>query len=163
MDLLNKACFLDPRFRSLPFLSSVEKEVFYDRIFDEVVNLTTPVQTASTSDEQAPQPKKFRLMDLLDDVFQQDDTASDPKTSVRQELDRFNSEEPITEDPLEWWKNNKSRFPGLALLAQKYFAVPATSVPSERAFSLCGHIVNHRSCLLPENVRMLAFLAENLD
>ena len=56
MDLLNKACFLDPRFRSLPFLSSVEKEVLYDRIFDEVVNLTTPVQTASTSDGQAPQP-----------------------------------------------------------------------------------------------------------
>ena len=41
--------------------------------------------------------------------------------------------------------------------------VPATSVPSEQAFSLAGYIVNQRrACLLPENVNMLVFfLAEN--
>ena len=35
MDLLNKACFLDPRFRCLSFLSVEEKEVVTDSIFDE--------------------------------------------------------------------------------------------------------------------------------
>ena len=37
MHLLNKACFLDPRFRSLSFLSVEEKEVVTDSIFDEMV------------------------------------------------------------------------------------------------------------------------------
>ena len=70
----------------------------------------------------------------------------------------------MIENPLEWWKKNKERFPGLATLAKRYLAITATSVPSERAFSLVGHIVNaKRSCLLPENVRTLLFLAENLE
>ena len=61
-------------------------------------------------------------------------------------------------------EKNKERLPGLASLAKKYLTVIATFVPSERAFSLAGHIVNEkRSCLLPENVRMLLFLAENLE
>ena len=35
MDLLNKAYFLDPRFRSLSFLTAEEKEVVIDGVFDE--------------------------------------------------------------------------------------------------------------------------------
>ena len=46
-------------------------------------------------------------------------------------------------------------------LARKYLAIP-TSVLLEHAIS-SGHIVNKkRSCLLPENVQQLVFLAENL-
>jgi len=43
------------------------------------------------------------------------------------------------ESPLVWWKNNITRYPILRL-AKKYLAIPATSVPSERAFSIAGHI-----------------------
>ena len=61
-------------------------------------------------------------------------------------------------------EKNKERFPGLATLAKRYLTITATSVPSEKTFSLAGHIVNaKRSCLLPENVRMLLFLAESLE
>ena len=42
--------------------------------------------------------------------------------------------------------------------------VPATFVPSDRAFSIAGQVVNaKRACLLPDNVNMLVFLAENVD
>jgi len=45
-----------------------------------------------------------------------------------------------------------------------WLRIPATSVPSERAFSSAGHIVNtKRACLLPSSVNMLVFLAENLQ
>ena len=38
----------------------------------------------------------------------------------------------------------------LVKLVGKYLSVPVTSVPSERAFSRAGHIVNdRRACLLP--------------
>ena len=43
------------------------------------------------------------------------------------------------------------RYPRLSQLATKYLAPPATSVPSEQAFSAAGNIVNiKRSCLLPD-------------
>ena len=45
-----------------------------------------------------------------------------------------------------------------------HLCVLATSVPSERVFSIAGQVVNaRRACLLPDNVNMLVFLAENVD
>ena len=68
------------------------------------------------------------------------------------------------ENPLKWWLSNEKYLPHLSLVARKYLCIPATSVPSERAFSTAGCVVNKkRSCLLPENVNKLVFLAENLQ
>ena len=39
------------------------------------------------------------------------------------------------QDTLEWWGENEKRYPNLSPLARKYLAIPATSAPSERAFS----------------------------
>ena len=67
-------------------------------------------------------------------------------------------------DPLVWWKSNQKHYPQLAQLARKYLCVLATSVPSERAFSVAGHIVyEKRACLLPKNINMLVFLSANLE
>ena len=66
-------------------------------------------------------------------------------------------------NPLQWWKQNTARYPCISVLARKYLSIPATSVPSERAFSLTGHLVNEkRAALLPGTVNTLAFLAGNL-
>ena len=65
--------------------------------------------------------------------------------------------------PLQWWKSYQGRYPLLSQLAKHYLSIPATSVPCKRVFSRAGHVVNaKRSCLLPSNVNMLVFLAENL-
>ena len=83
-----------------------------------------------------------------------------PSERARAEVKRYTEEEPSADSPLEWWKKNHTRFSYLSVLAKKYLAVPATSVPTEQAFSIAGHNVSQkRSCLLPENVM---FLAENL-
>ncbi len=72
--------------------------------------------------------------------------------------------ESTDESPMLWRKINKSRFSLLSQLAARYLAIPATSVPCERVFSTAGHVVNDkRAFLLPKNVNMLVFLAENLD
>ena len=52
------------------------------------------------------------------------------------------------------------KYPILSSLARKYLYIPATSVPSERAFSIAGHIVNRRiACLNPDSVNMLVFFS----
>uniref|UniRef100_A0A914HB92 HAT C-terminal dimerisation domain-containing protein n=1 Tax=Globodera rostochiensis TaxID=31243 RepID=A0A914HB92_GLORO len=61
------------------------------------------------------------------------------------------------ENVFEWWSNNKFRFPLIAEGAKRFLSVPATSVSSERTFSMAG--------LLYANTlrnRLGAKMAENL-
>ena len=54
-------------------------------------------------------------------------------------------------DELKWWSANEKRFPVLARLAQKYLAVPATSVPSERLFSVAGWLLNKKRARMADD------------
>ena len=82
---------------------------------------------------------------------------------AKAELARYIGEAITDKNLLLWWKENSARYPTLIHLVHKYLCIPATSFPSERAFSIVGHIVNEkRACLLPETVNMMVFLAENL-
>lgn len=66
-------------------------------------------------------------------------------------------------NPLEWWRVNELIFPNLAVLAKKYLSICATSVSSERLFSLSGHIVSKkRTSLSTDHVNQMVFLASNL-
>ena len=69
----------------------------------------------------------------------------------------------IDESPLEWWKLEAGRMPLLSTVARKYLSVCATSVPSERVFSIGGNLVNAKrnSINKPDKVNKLIFLASN--
>ena len=63
---------------------------------------------------------------------------------------------------LQWWKEHNTLFPSLFKVAQAYLHIPATSVPSERIFSLAGYIVrDRRSKILAANVNKTIFLKRN--
>ena len=47
-------------------------------------------------------------------------------------------------DPLVWWRANSPRFPTTGKLAKDIFAVQASSVASESAFSIAGHAVDEK-------------------
>ena len=176
--LLSKAAFLDPRLKALSFLSTVEKEELRVAIETEATAVAEGMcsETRNNSDTPegttTPPPVKrakgeHKLLELLDDIVQPTEDQQLTFTHLqkaRTEVTRY-VDEPFTQDsPLEWWKRNAFRYPILSQMAKKYLAIPATSVPSERAFSSAGHIVNSkRSCLLPSSVNMLVFLAENLQ
>ena len=95
-----------------------------------------------------------------DKDIEEDDEA----VSTLEEIKMYFQERPIKqkEDPLFWWRGNASRFPHLAVLAQKYLGTPATSTPSERVFSVAGIVVDKRRCALTaEMINALVFLHKN--
>ena len=45
---------------------------------------------------------------------------------------------------MEWWSDHEVKLPHVALMAQKYLAIPASSAPSERVFSQLKLIVERK-------------------
>lgn len=78
------------------------------------------------------------------------------------EINKFANVIEEVEDVLLWWKNNKNNFPILAQLARIILAIPATSAPSERIFSVAGDILTKkRSSLSSFKLNYLIFIHEN--
>lgn len=63
-------------------------------------------------------------------------------------------------NPLLWWKIHANEFPTIALMAQDYLAIPATSVSVERAFSKSRHICSNLRSSLKEKTIMMALLTK---
>lgn len=83
---------------------------------------------------------------------------------VDMEIALYKQEQSISIDknPLEWWKSNVCKYPLISLIARRYMSVQATSVASERVFSVAGDILTaKRSQLAAENVNKLVFLKQN--
>lgn len=183
--LFNKASFLDPRFKSLTHLCTLQKEEVHEVILQEVIDLArkpTPTNSqlptptviepeddgASTNLEPKQKKKKNALVDILGDSFNEDyepDSSSIVEDVMKSEVLRYKSEPTISLDlnPLEWWSGRECVFHNLCKVAIKYMCITATSVPSEQLFSAAGNIVSSkRASLLPENVDKLVFLHSNL-
>jgi hypothetical protein len=64
---------------------------------------------------------------------------------------------------LIFWKYNKHLLPNLSILARKYLATPATSVPSESAFSKSAYYARkERATIHSNNLCQSVFLKDKL-
>lgn len=152
---LTMTSFLDPRYKSLGFLSDARR-------FD-LLTLVRNRLNEQVSDETLTETKTATALDFLLSDELEDNTLVSVDTRM-EELERYRLESSINrnDDPLVWWKNNQHRYPFLSKLARKYLCIPATSAPSERVFSSSGNIVtNRRSNLTPDIVKSLVFLHHN--
>ncbi|XP_030012474.1 zinc finger BED domain-containing protein 1-like [Sphaeramia orbicularis] len=179
-NLLDMATLVDPRFKTA-YMKEERVEFIKMRATAELVDMvgaTAPesAQTAAASssppaaedDPELPHPTK-KTKKSLGSYFRkagQATTHSQPsRASIELELSMYlQALGPDSEtDPLEWWKQHEMNFPLVARLAKKYLCIPATSSSSERAFSASGNIITcKRSCLKPNTVDQLVFLALNL-
>ncbi|CAM4652576.1 unnamed protein product [Leuciscus chuanchicus] len=168
------ACLLDPRFKHLKFLPENIRA-------DALAHLTQLVgedeeQPATTDpgegeadggDNQSDFGKKTRLENDFEQLFGPHYEGAKSKRARMTNADELRDYHqlahiPTMDNPLKWWAQNEGSFPRLAKLAKSYLAVPATSTPSERIFSLAGNTVTRqRSSLHPSHVDALVFLNAN--
>lgn len=176
-DLLDMASLVDPRFK-VSYIADDRKDYVKTKAVAGIqALLERQTQAASSTDSPPPasaeaaedvaEPKKVKRS--LGSFFKKPSipgpAALSDKDTIEIELLSYLQALDVDgeADPLEWWKLHQANFPRVASLARKYLCIPATSAPSERAFSTGGNIVTcHRSALKPENVDRLVFLAKNL-
>ena len=186
MEMYELASMLDPRTKgmmcALKGRETVKEKLVAVAMTDEAVlnveqrdaepNLPNPLpalpalQIKQEPEEHIEQQaiKKIKLedhSDWLDEVlFVREERNAMPVENLTREVEMFlgcNFEKGKA-DVMKWWAAREKMFPTLAMCAKKYLCVPASSVPSERVFSLAGNIVSKkRACLKPENVDMLIF------
>lgn len=97
----------------------------------------------------------------------EDDTTTSEKKKVDDEIAEYRqmrlTDKPDPDLVLAWWGENKERFPALSKLARFIHSIPASSAPSERAFSVCGRILEERRTnLASESISNILFLNSNL-
>jgi hypothetical protein len=125
--------------------------------------------SASTESKQAPSgepPLKRHRSSVWDYADHIASPSSPPLASVEaQSIVSYLSMPLIArqDNPLTWRKQHEERFTTLAELTMKCLACPATSVSSERLFSMAGDIhTPNRNRLLPDNIENLCFLKYNM-
>ncbi|KAM4601796.1 polyprenol dehydrogenase isoform 1-T2 [Polymixia lowei] len=182
---LNIATFLDPRYKKLPFLSSLEQSQVENNVIEEAKailekqNAERPcLDDFSLVSDEPPSKKQTPLTEHpgssttqdnpLAAIFCQSDTdqiQEEVHAQVIEELSNYKSQRilGLNEDPLLWWSSHLALFPTLLKVLQKYWCVPATSVPCHRLFSSSGTVLcGKRNRIAPALVDQQVFLYENL-
>ncbi|KAH8029583.1 hypothetical protein HPB51_001701 [Rhipicephalus microplus] len=163
------AMVLDPRFKSTVFRNNKQKLVWLkDLVFQDVALCfaVEVVQPAAKVQEpqQCVQPSSD-VWSALDNLANSQ-VASTPLSTSEWEIKAYSEEALLKKDsdPCDWWRTvGTFRYPSLAKLCPKYLPIPATSVPSARAFSVVGEVVSvRRERLLPDHVEQLIFLHDNM-
>ncbi|CAG8592539.1 17786_t:CDS:2, partial [Cetraspora pellucida] len=104
--------------------------------FNELNRQTNQIENEDTGqqrDSQIVKKKDSAMKSFFSSIRQQDEFNEQTEFDKYLLLPRIDQTE--ENDPLFWWKQQKSNFPILCTLAKKYLAIPASSVPSERLFS----------------------------
>ena len=153
IEVLNISSLLDPRFKTLAHLSEeVQEETFHCLKEAMMKQFDESPSTSMCSDNPAaapdpPPPKKSKsnpLQQLLGNKFQDANSLGSSSTVatideiVSSEISRYKAEKPagLDEKILLWWKARRDAYPNLSETARKYLGIVATSVPSERLFSI---------------------------
>ncbi|XP_050054962.1 zinc finger BED domain-containing protein 4-like [Aphis gossypii] len=147
--IVAKATFLDPRFKKTAFgllenASNAQKWVSKELTMmistnndmENEMNTTESTTTAHTLNSTNNATKS--LWEHFDNKVAEVRTTSSPNVTstliIRQYLDM-----PLLDrkkNPLEFWKQHKHTLPDLYNMQLKYLCIPATSVPSERIYTV---------------------------
>ena len=182
--LLGMAAIVHPGHKSLSWLCASDRDKIIRQLRNEMCNveeqqqenesIDTDVSGEEEDEMELPSkiPRISPATSTSDDDFnllfgqkksqQQDNTA---QKKVDKELDKYMKEDETDfrkDDPLLWWKEREMLYPLVAKLAKKYLAIPASTAPSERVFSVAKNILQKKRWnLLPSRLSKHIFLRKN--
>ncbi len=154
------ATLLLPEIRERIF-GSLKQAQIDDRkkTFVEEVALVAGKQQHRVEPELESVPKKRKLDELLGGALPIPSRVADPIAVECQNFLDHRSELEVT----EFWQQNETRYPNIAILARQLLCLPVASTSIERIFSSCGRVNSpRRSKLKPENLANIVFLKKNL-
>ena len=177
VQLMNKAAFFDPRFKTLAHLPGDTIDDISQSIQGEVVeilqrsnadDMDSPVVESAATEPPPKKKKKHPLKKVFGEKFGVASiSGSVPlEDQAQAELARYKAESqsPLDHCSLKWWKEHCTIYPILSRICRKYLCLPSTSVPLESLFSVVGIIVNEkRAALDPHNVDKIIFLHDNSE
>lgn len=138
---------MDPRVKDTYLILESNRINALKTLTEEVIKKAKEIEKKNyhniTSNETYEPPDKRRKTGFEFFKNQQfDKPTNDLADDCSREIDAYFKESVIKKDDiLDWWRNNKLRFPNLFRLIKKYLCIPATGCPSERVFSKAGEIV----------------------
>ena len=164
------ACLLDPRYKSIlgrDLLDQTDMALLQGHILDLMSNIDLSSSVSNNEDVSSTACDLTQNSELISwaQVIQGDvkPLEYNDRVSAAEELNDYMADIVRDSNPLTWWKSHEIKYPRLAKLAQEYLSVPATSIPSERTFSVAGLTVsNLRTALDPDSVDQIIFVNKNL-
>ncbi|CAG8810944.1 1518_t:CDS:2, partial [Cetraspora pellucida] len=161
----NSMCcsFLNPHFKKLNFCTSALWHTTIQNMrqqFNELCLIQTFNNNLTSTNDNNPsltslyQCKKTKISAFFMHLHTENSNVEPD------EFDRYCELPSIALDekscPLEWWCKHNIFFPTMAILARRYLAVPASSIPSERLFSDAkNHIMDKHNRLDPDFLNKL--------
>jgi hypothetical protein len=154
---------LDPRFKQHGFEDESAVEVTKSVILEKLTNNCSDDDNSVRITQATDTGKKS----LWRRFVVKANAAKSPKsafTKCQDEINKYLSESviPLSDCPIQWWRENKNMYPNMFKLFLKMSNIVVTSVPCERAFSKAGSIItDRRTRLETTKVAQLMFLHSN--
>lgn len=150
------AAMLDPRFK-LRWRTDAEKDDLRRLLRRKVLemNPVEDVDGVQQVSDSEPEPKRKRvecsqLFQFMSSILNTSETDLEPlEKEIISYLD--SACEPISSNPLTFWSNNSEKFKRLCIIAQNVLAIPASSAPVERLFSIAGKVFRPERCGLRDD------------
>ncbi|CAB4424784.1 unnamed protein product [Rhizophagus irregularis] len=143
------ALVLDPRYKTQIIPNNTDTDTVKQMLSEKYANYRNTEQALSVDDENAINEgtnvgDKRKSSGILSRMIQKKKRVSNLQT--RNEIAEYLAipVESLSIDPCEWWKHHRTQYPLLEKMARDYICIPATSVPSEQAFSKSGELINKK-------------------
>lgn len=135
------ACLLDPAYCRLHFLSPAERAAAWGCLEAELVTIPDPSPPPPPSSSSSSSSSASSSTSTVKDLYERCVPVDTDESDLLDELTRWRLMKPHKgREPLQWWAEiGQFIYPRLAILARRYLAIPASSIPCERLFSAAGN------------------------
>ena len=146
------AAILDPRFKLRWCSDDTQKQTYVELVKSEVEMISTSSEPSSATLQLREEPPPKRKKSLFS--FMPDSPSQVELNNGNVSSEEMYFETPCVSmdtNPLTFWKENAKKYPLLSRLARDYLAIPSSSSPVERLFSIAGKIFRPERCQLSDD------------